>query len=78
MTEEMNSSSSATPKTISDVKSACRTSPLTRHTMASRSSGSSSVSIIGPKGQKVSKPFALVNCTSFFWRSRAVMSFAAV
>ncbi len=37
-----------------------------------------SVSMKGPMGAKESKPFALVNCTSFFWRSRAVTSLKQV
>jgi hypothetical protein len=43
-----------------------------------RSDGSSSVSIHGPSGQKVSWPLPRVHCASFFCCSRAVTSFAAV
>ncbi len=39
---------------------------------------SNSVSITGPRGQKVSKPLPRVNCTSAFCRSRAVTSFTQV
>ena len=39
---------------------------------------SNSVSIAGPSGQNVSKPFARAHWPSVFCRSRAVMSFAIV
>src|SRR5690606_6918995 len=74
----MNWRISATPNTMSTLNPAWRTSPLTRQMIASRSSGSSSVSIAGPSGQKVSKPFARVHCPSLRCRSRAVTSLAAV
>ena len=54
------------------------TTPLFTVVVMARSEGSSSVSIQGPSGQKVSKPFARVHCPSFFCRSRAVTSLAQV
>ncbi len=45
----MYSISSPTPKTMSEVNPAWRTSPLTRQMTASRSNGSSSVSMAGPE-----------------------------
>ena len=68
---------SGTEWIMSDIGPFCRTSPLTRVVMIA-ASVSSSVSMTGPTGQKVSKPFARVHCPSVFCRSRAVTSLATV
>ena len=62
---------------MSEVLPDWRRSPLTRVSTMTFA-GSSSVSMWGPMGQKVSKPLARVNWTSAFWRSRAVTSLAQV
>ena len=77
MTDDTNSTSSATSNTRSDVFDYCRTSPFTRHVISSLPP-SRSVTTWGPSGQNVSNPFARVNWTSFACRSRAVTSFAHV
>ena len=77
ITEVTNSIRKAQSKIICAVLPSCLVAPFTRVPMA-RCDGSSSVSMHGPSGQKVSKPLPRVNCTSFFWRSRAVTSFAQV
>jgi len=62
---------------MSRVEVICLRISFTRHVI-SASAGLNSVSIQGPKGQKVSKPLARVHCPSLCCRSRAVTSFATV
>jgi len=63
---------------IMSVSGACwRTSPFTRVSIVA-CVGSKSVSITGPSGQNVSKPFARDHCPSLRCRSRAVTSLPIV
>jgi len=75
MTDDTYSISDGTSHSSSDVRACCRTVPFTV-VVRPRSAGSRPVSIHGPSGQNVSKPFARVHCPSLTWRSRAVTSFA--
>jgi oligopeptide transport system ATP-binding protein len=77
ITELMYSTSDGTSYSSSDVRACCRTSPFTSVVMP-RSDGSVPVSIHGPSGQKVSKPFARVHCPSRACKSLAVTSLAQV
>ena len=72
---EMNS---ATECTISPRVPSWRTSPFTRVTIRTSPDGVNSVSMAGPRGQNVSKPFARAHCPSVFCRSRAVTSLPIV
>src|SRR2546425_13305723 len=74
---EIQRTRKGTGKVINEVRADCRCTPLTC-VSTSTSCGSSSVSICGPTGQNVSKPFPRVHCPSLFWRSRAVRSFKQV
>ena len=83
--DDTNCTNSETPRIISFVLARC---PSTRVPSAcsttvtiSRSEASSTVrwvTIQGPRGQNVSKPFARPHCTSDFCRSRALTSLATV
>ena len=77
MIEEAKAISCSMWKTISRVEAIWRISPLTWQVII-RSAGSSSVSIHGPRGQKVSKPLPRVHCPSRRCRSRAVTSLPMV
>ena len=59
------------------VRLSCTVSPSSR-VLSARSRWSSSVSIHGPSGQKVSNPLARDHCASLLCRSLAVTSLAQV
>src|SRR5258705_5832164 len=65
ITAEIHSTIAPMSWIISEVRLCCLTSPLTSVRM-SRSAGSTSVTIHGPIGQKVSWPLARVHWPSFF------------
>src|SRR5262249_29858719 len=69
ITREARAISSRTGKMRSLVDESCRTTPFCR-VRKRKAVGSRPVAMLGPAGQKVSKPLARVNCPSFFCRSR--------
>ena len=72
---ETHATSVGTSKIIPTSSPTAVTAPSTSVSRR-RSDGSTSVSIAGPSGQNVSKPFARHHWPSVFWRSRAVTSSA--
>ncbi len=75
--DERNSTSAGTAKTISEVEESCITSPFSV-AVSRRSEGSRSVAMHGPRGQKLSKLLARTHCRPRRCQSRAETSLPTV